>query len=330
MKKLAALILAAGVSPCMEQWGPMLPVGNDTMIRRTVTTMLEAEAFPVVVVTGYRAEVLRRHLGDLESRGLVFLHNSRYASTRMYDSLLLGLRYLRGRCDRILLAPGDVPIVSPDTIRRLAEEKAQVVRPIYRGRAGHPLVLDSSSFGALLDYRGGQGLSGALKALDLEVADLPVTEETVVLGEPTQEARSRLLRHNLTQGGGAERLRLDVRLCLCALDEMFSPETAQFLEVLELTGSIKLACTAMRISYSKGWKMLRRIERVWGFPMVQRRVGGTEGGSSQLTPRGRQFLAAYRRMEGEVLEQAQSSFSRHFADFIQVHPLPKGETEGEP
>lgn len=329
MEKLAALILAAGVSPCMEQWGPMLPVGNETMIRRTVTAMLEAGAFPVAVVTGYRSEVLRRHLEDLEDRGLVFLHNSRYASTRMYDSLLLGLRYLRGRCDRILLAPGDAPVVSPETIRCLAEKKAQVVRPIYRGKAGHPLVLDSSSLGALLGYQGGQGLSGALKALGLEVADLPVADETVILGEPTQEARNRLLRHNLTRGGGAERLRLDVRLGVCALDEVFSPETAQFLEVLELTGSIKLACSAMQISYSKGWKMLRRIERVWGFSMVRRRAGGTEGGSSRLTPQGRQFLAAYRRMEEEVLECAQSSFSRHFADFIQVRPLPEEETEGE-
>lgn len=329
MKKLAALILAAGISPCMEQWGPMLPVGNEAMIRRTVTTMLEAGAFPVVVVTGYRDEVLRRQLEDLEKRGLVFLHNRDYASTQMYDSLLLGLRYLRGRCDRVLLAPGDAPIVAADTIRRLAEEKAQVVRPVYRGRAGHPLVLDSSGFEALLGYRGGQGLSGALRSLGLEVADLPVAEETVILGEPTQEARNRLLRHNLTQGGGTERLRPDVRLCLCALDEVFSPETAQFLEVLDLTGSIKLACTAMRISYSKGWKMLRRIERAWGFPMAQCRVGGTEGGSSRLTPRGRAFLAAYRRMEAEVLEQSQSSFSRNFADFIQVHPLPEEEGVGE-
>ncbi len=325
MERLAALILAAGVSPCVEQWGPMLPVGNETMIRRTVTTMLEAGALPVVIVTGYRSEVLRRHLEDLENLGLVFLHNSRYASTQMYDSLLLGLRYLRDRCGRVLLARGDVPVVQPETIRRMLETPAQVVRPIYRGRAGHPLALDRSSFQPLLDYRGEGGLSGAMRALGLEVADLPVADDTVTLGEPTQEAYSRLLRHNLTQGGGAERLRLDTRLCLCAVDAVFSPETAQFLEMLELTGSIKLACRALRISYSKGWKMLRRVERVWGFPMVRCRVGGTEGGSSELTPQGRRFLAAYRQMEEEVLDYAQGSFSRHFVDFPLVHPLPEEE-----
>jgi len=304
----------------------MLPVGNETMIRRTAAAMLEAGASPVVVVTGYQSEVLRRHLEGLE---LVFLHNDRYASTQMYDSLLLGLGYLRDRCDRLLLAPGDAPIVETDTIRRLLEVQAQVVRPIYRGRGGHPLVLDSSSFGPLLDYPGGNGLSGALGTLGLEVADLPVADETVTMGEPTQEAYSRLLRHNLTQGGGTERLRLDAQLHLCAMDAAFSPETAQLLEMLELTGSIRLACRALRISYSKGWKMLRRIEKAWGFSMVQCRVGGTEGGSSELTPQGRQFLAAYRRMEKEVQDCAQSSFSTHFADFLKVRPLSGGREEPE-
>ena len=109
------------------------------------------------------------------------------------------------------------------------------------------------------------------------------------------------------------------------MDTVFSPEAAQLLEVLELTGSIKLACSAIRISYSKGWKMLRRIEQVWGFSMVRRQVGGTEGGSSELTPQGRQFLAAYRQMEGEVLEYAQQSFSQHFVDFLKLHPLPDQE-----
>ena len=34
-RPLAALILAAGVSSRMERFKPMLPVGEDTMIRRT-------------------------------------------------------------------------------------------------------------------------------------------------------------------------------------------------------------------------------------------------------------------------------------------------------
>ena len=43
-RPLAALILAAGVSSRMERFKPMLPVGEDTMIRRTVRMMQQAGA----------------------------------------------------------------------------------------------------------------------------------------------------------------------------------------------------------------------------------------------------------------------------------------------
>ena len=54
-RPLAALILAAGVSSRMERFKPMLPVGEDTMIRRTVRMMQQAGADPIVVVTGYKS-----------------------------------------------------------------------------------------------------------------------------------------------------------------------------------------------------------------------------------------------------------------------------------
>ena len=42
-RPLAALILAAGVSSRMERFKPMLPVGEDTMIRRTVRMIRSTE-----------------------------------------------------------------------------------------------------------------------------------------------------------------------------------------------------------------------------------------------------------------------------------------------
>ena len=135
-RPLAALILAAGVSSRMERFKPMLPVGEDTMIRRTVRMMQQAGAEPIVVVTGYKSDVLRQHLDGM---GLVFLNNEHYASTQMFDSFKIGLEYLLPRCERLLFSPGDVPTVQIDTVRRLLEYDAQVVRPVYgkKIRASH-------------------------------------------------------------------------------------------------------------------------------------------------------------------------------------------------
>lgn len=183
-RPLAALILAAGVSSRMERFKPMLPVGEDTMIRRTVRMMQQAGAAPIVVVTGYKSDVLRQHLDGM---GLVFLNNEHYASTQMFDSFKIGLEYLLPRCERLLFSPGDVPTVQIDTVRRLLEYDAQVVRPVYGKKSGHPIVLRHDALEKISDYRGEDGLRGALRELGLSRQDVPVNDEGVVLDADTPE-----------------------------------------------------------------------------------------------------------------------------------------------
>ena len=241
-RPLAALILAAGVSSRMERFKPMLPVGEDTMIRRTVRMMQQAGADPIVVVTGYKSDVLRQHLDGM---GLVFLNNEHYASTQMFDSFKIGLEYLLSRCERLLFSPGDVPTVQIDTVRRLLEYDSQVVRPVYGKKSGHPIVLRHDALEKISDYRGEDGLRGALCELGLSRQDVPVNDEGVVLDADTPEEYNRLLLHNLRVGGGQESLRLDLQLHLCALDSVFNPFFAQLLEMVRMTGSLQMACHAV-------------------------------------------------------------------------------------
>ena len=316
-RPLAALILAAGVSSRMERFKPMLPVGEDTMIRRTVRMMQQAGADPIVVVTGYKSDVLRQHLDGM---GLVFLNNEHYASTQMFDSFKIGLEYLLPRCERLLFSPGDVPTVQIDTVRRLLEYDAQVVRPVYGKKSGHPIVLRHDALEKISDYRGEDGLRGAMRELGLSRQDVPVNDEGVVLDADTPEEYNRLLLHNLRIGGGQESLRLDLQLHLCALDSVFDPFFAQLLEMVRRTGSLQMACHAVHISYSKGWKLVRRMEAALGFPLLARVVGGSAGGGSQLTAEGADLLHCYQQMEKEVLATAKESFERCMARYLQLQP----------
>ena len=316
-RPLAALILAAGVSSRMERFKPMLPVGEDTMIRRTVRMMQQAGADPIVVVTGYKSDVLRQHLDGM---GLVFLNNEHYASTQMFDSFKIGLEYLLPRCERLLFSPGDVPTVQIDTVRRLLEYDSQVVRPVYGKKSGHPIVLRHDALEKISDYRGEDGLRGALRKLGLSGQDVPVNDEGVVLDADTPEEYNRLLLHNLRVGGGQESLRLDLQLHLCALDSVFDPFFAQLLEMVRMTGSLQMACHAVHISYSKGWKLVRRMEAALGFPLLARVVGGSAGGGSQLTAEGADLLHCYQQMEKEVLATAKESFERCMARYLQLQP----------
>jgi len=317
MQKLAALILAAGVAPCSEQWGPMLPVGNDTMIRRTISVMHKAGADPIVVATGYKNNQLKLHLHDLP---VEFLYNRKYASTQMYDSLLMGLRHLDGRCDRLLLIPADVPTLEEASIRRLLTEKAQIVRPVYEGRTGHPIVIDSSVFASLLSYNGQNGLHGAFQLLHLQIKNVSVADVSTVFGDSSPETRSRLLKYNLAVGGGREMFHVDISMNFGAVGKAFSPEIAQFLEMIDLTGSMQQACSVLKISYSKGWKMIREIEDAWGIQLVERKVGGRKGGGTRLAPDGEKLLKAQKEWEHEVMCYAEESFQRCFDPMLFIQP----------
>ena len=83
-----ALIVAAGKSSRMGDFKPMLQLGSISIAQRVINNFRQAGISKIVVVTGYRADVLERHLA---SNNVIFLRNEDYASTHMFDSVRIGL-----------------------------------------------------------------------------------------------------------------------------------------------------------------------------------------------------------------------------------------------
>jgi molybdenum cofactor cytidylyltransferase len=66
-------------------------------------------------------------------------------SRGMFSSIREGVAQAQG--DAILVMPGDMPFVSPDTVRAVIaafERKPAIVSPRYRGKRGHPVALPIS------------------------------------------------------------------------------------------------------------------------------------------------------------------------------------------
>jgi CTP:molybdopterin cytidylyltransferase MocA len=76
--------------------------------------------------------------------GLLFVTNGNYATTTMYESAKLGLSFIRGRCARTFFCPIDVPLFTPATVRRLMASDAPIVKPVYNGKEGHPILIDAA------------------------------------------------------------------------------------------------------------------------------------------------------------------------------------------
>ena len=311
MAELAGLILAAGVSSRMGAFKPLLPVDGQTMIRRVADMMRRAGADPVVVVTGYRGEELERHLGGL---GLRFVRNERYYDTQMLDSLLLGLERLPGEAERVLISPADIPLVERSTVEALLAAEGEFVRPVFHGTPGHPVVLSRSILPALRAYSGEGGLKGAVDALGISVTDVPVEDQGTALDSDTRDEYAALLKYRRQQTRRPQKLQLDLQIGLRAETPFLGPRCAQFLELIQTTGSMLNACQCMHMSYSKGWGMINEVERQLGWPVLIRSQGGSNGGGSSLTERGAALLSAYRELQEDILAYSQAAFERYFSE----------------
>ena len=148
-----AVVVAAGMSSRMGDFKPMLSIGEISVAQRVVATLRQAGAERVVVVTGYNADELERHLSK---SGAVFVRNEEYRTTEMFDSALIGLKYIRGKCDRILFTPVDVPLFTAATVRGLLDSGAELACPVCGGQRGHPILMSPDVVDRLLRQRRGR------------------------------------------------------------------------------------------------------------------------------------------------------------------------------
>lgn len=101
----------------------------------------------------------------------------------------------------------------------------------------------------------------------------------------------------------------DVKVRLIGAQPFFGPGTAALLRGIAACGSVSAACEAMGLSYSKGRRMLRVMEKELGYPVVQCVRGGVGGGSACVTPQGMLLLEQFTRYEETVRRYAREEFA---------------------
>ena len=282
---IGALIVAAGMSSRMGDFKPLLNIGSISIAQRVVATFQQAGVDKMVMVTGYNATALERHLSG---NGIVFLRNEAYERTQMFDSCCIGLSYLRDKCDRVLLTPVDIPLFTAATVRVLLESGAKLATPVCDGVQGHPTLIASSLIDEILSDSGEDGLRGALSRCSAEMTLVPVTDRGILFDADTPEDyRSLLDYHN------AQLVRPVVSVALAREKVFFDRRTAMLLRLVDETASVRTACRRMQMSYSSGWNVIRALESQLNHTLVQRSQGGAGGGKSRLTEDGRRLLEAY-------------------------------------
>jgi molybdate transport system regulatory protein len=93
---------------------------------------------------------------------------------------------------------------------------------------------------------------------------------------------------------------------------VLSDYRVRLLLLVDETGSLADAATAMQLSYRRAWGKIREIEQNLGVKLVESAAGGAGGGGSRLTDDGRRLVAMYQRFHDAISHDLDQEFKETF------------------
>jgi len=302
--RIGAVIVAAGMSSRMGDFKPMLNIGSMSIAKRIVATLKQAGIDGIVMVTGFNADVLERHL---TGNGIVFLRNENYEHTQMIDSAKIGIEYLIDKCDKIVFTPVDIPLFTAATVEKLLDSSGEIVCPICRGEQGHPIIFSKKTAAKIVADSGEGGIRAALLRCGDDITLVDVEDEGILQDADTPQDYNKLLDYHNRQLA-----RPLVSVTIARETSFFDSKAAMLLQLIDETESVIAACQRMQLSYSAGWNTLRNLETQMRKTMVERSQGGSGGGKSRLTAAGKELLNRYKQYEAYIREIAAEQFPKYF------------------
>ena len=194
---IAAAILAAGRSSRMGRSKALLPhpAESTTFLGHIVTEARLAGLMPIVVVGRADDDELRDEVARFGAELVVNPEPDR----GQLSSLIAALDALEvRRVEGVVVLPVDVPLVSAAVIRKLIEARtrasATVIRAVYRGRHGHPVLFSHAIFDELKRADPELGARSVVRADPGRVLDIEAGDAGVVFDIDTPEDYQRLMR----------------------------------------------------------------------------------------------------------------------------------------
>jgi molybdenum cofactor cytidylyltransferase len=175
----AAIILSAGLSSRLKSFKPLLKIGKQTLIERTIS-LFRRDEIDIYVVTGFCAEELKGHLTGHPN--LTIIDNPEYRDG-MFSSVRAGLKGLTKSYQAFFVLPVDIPLVRPYTIDRQIEETkiqpSKIIYPVFQCKRGHPPLIPAGLISQILSFSGDGGLKAILEQFDSDSIECEVPDRFI-------------------------------------------------------------------------------------------------------------------------------------------------------
>ena len=187
---ISAILLAAGESRRMGRPKQLLEWHGKTLLQHVLESLINSDADEIILVLGHEADRIRESLPALPVKIVI---NPDYKQG-MASSLRRGLLALDPQSEAFLLCLADQPGIRPEIMNtiirtfRQADPGRGIVRPVYRGRRGHPVLIGARYLKEALQLL--QGDVGARQILinhPEDILDIDMEEEVILKDIDTPE-----------------------------------------------------------------------------------------------------------------------------------------------
>lgn len=192
---IAAIIVSGGYSSRMGSFKPFLNFGDKTAIETLIGTYKSAGIKDIIVVAGYKGDEVAEKIQD---SGAICVQNENYAGG-MFTSVVKGIKALDLSVSAFFMNPVDIPLVKSTTIETLRNKYPEcgkgIIYPEFRGKVGHPPLVDCKYREAILNSDGEGGLKRVLKEYSYDSICVPVIDRAVLMDMDTEKDYEMLLEY---------------------------------------------------------------------------------------------------------------------------------------
>lgn len=188
--RIAAVVLAAGRSTRMGSDKLRLPWRGRTLLEWVLDAAcaLPHVVLPVVLVGGPPG------LGALPGHVTRIPWPAQGETPGQADSLKAGIRALPSGLDGAMVFLGDMPLITPELVGKLARafRPGRFLAPRFEGRRGNPVIIPADWFARVLELEGDTGARPLLGSPDAPVDYLDVDDPAILTDVDTPDDYARL------------------------------------------------------------------------------------------------------------------------------------------
>jgi molybdenum cofactor cytidylyltransferase len=177
MKRVGAIILAAGKSTRMGRNKMLEPIGGKPMLLHCVESVVSAKLHGHIIAVGHQREAVRLVLKSYEDE-IIYVDDY---ENGIAHSLSGALRAAPDDWDSVLICLGDMPFVKPALLKAMAEKASsdRIIVPYFHEKRGNPIAWGRNFFPDLLALEGDEGGRRLLEQHKAHIDRFPADDDAI-------------------------------------------------------------------------------------------------------------------------------------------------------